>query len=263
MKCKLHPSDSAAGVCACCLRERLHSLASSTVGEHPVPPPLIRQKSNPSSAPSRLLRPRSAVHSAAGVTSHQEEHTAGGGGGRRISVLSPGLGHPSPIKRESKLSRPNSWFSSLIRGGRKRPKNASPQISSAPEETGHGGLTKAQILAANCRGMSPAAEEETEYYASDGEYATARRLPGPSPLMRKATAAQQNNANHSPRSVSSFALCITPLIRTSPGNRRSFATPESPRGVFTRRCGGGALPDGSFILQQNRSRKLVDLGKVW
>ncbi|KAG0472796.1 hypothetical protein HPP92_014219 [Vanilla planifolia] len=274
MRCKIHSSDPGAGVCACCLRERLSALASSAAGKDSVPPTSSRQKSDLSSARQSVLCHRPARHSVSGSASSAAAITAGGCGGGKPPIVPPISGDPNLKRSESdrfKSSKSNFWLVALIRGRGKGNKKASPQVSSVQEDVGLGQARKPHVPEVIGRGLSPAPEEETAEYTSDGELTIARRLPSRSPTTQKSTVAQhgKGQANQNPRSISSLALCLSPLVGPSHSNRRSFATPEvgftggEIRGTFNRRCERVAVPDASFVLGPNRSRKLVDLGKAW
>ncbi|PKU60427.1 hypothetical protein MA16_Dca028552 [Dendrobium catenatum] len=70
--------------------------------------------------------------------------------------------------------------------------------------------------------------------------------------------------------LSSFGLCLSPMVRPIPANRRGHAPPETSfpsekRGTFNRRCGSGGgavVHELSPCLMANRSRKLVDFGRI-
>ncbi|PKU62167.1 uncharacterized protein LOC110099551 [Dendrobium catenatum] len=241
MSCRIHPSDLGAGVCACCLRERLSNLFAAHPDNGAAPSPAIKQKPEPCAAP--LLCSRSGPHdSFAADDCH---------GNRK----------PCPNKAISnsivpKPSVSNSWHSALILWQRKKNKKKSTQTSPGAEEFSRGRTKKPHIRPVNARGMSPASIDQTE--EEDG-----RRLSANSSLRRKAQRQQ------SPCKLSSYALCLNPLMRPSPGNQRNHALETvftgEPRGTFNPRCSGAgaAVPDACSGLVPNRSRKLVDLGKVW
>ncbi|XP_020588676.1 uncharacterized protein LOC110030347 [Phalaenopsis equestris] len=230
MRCNTHPFHSGIGVCAFCLRERLSALTSPKYDE--VSSPEYHRNPKPSSAhptpPPPLCHP-SPFSNVSGKNRNA----------KRFSLLSPIWGYPSPKKAQSAAGfskssgSNNSWVLALGLGRKMRNKKASPHV---------------QPLSG--RGMSPATEQ------SPG-----RGVSIPSPLWRK----------QSPHRFSSFGLCLSPMMRPIAGNRREHAPPETAfsgefRGTFSRRCGSGGgamaydLPPG---LITNRSRKLVDLGKVW
>lgn len=160
---------------------------------------------------------------------------------QKFSLFSPIWGNPSCPKKAESGSKTsgsnNSWLLALNLGRRKRNKKASTHVQPV-----------------SGRGMSPAAE------LSPG-----RGVTTPSPMWRQ----------QSPRRFSSFSLCLSPMVRPIPGNRRGHAPPETSfsgeiRGMFNRRCGGGGGGVGGAVvpelwpgLMTNRSRKLADLGKVW
>ncbi|XP_020673081.1 uncharacterized protein LOC110092754 [Dendrobium catenatum] len=234
MRCRTHPSDSGIGVCPFCLRERLSSLAvaDSSNGHVETSSPENHwdpDRSSAPRAPTPLLCHLSPFSNAAG------KNRAVG----KFSLLSPIWGsNPGPKKAESGagLSKPsgsnNSWLLALNLGRRKRNKRASPHVQPV-----------------SGRGMSPAAE------LSPG-----RGVSIPSPMWRQ----------QSPRRLSSFGLCLSPMVRPIPANRRGHAPPETSfpsekRGTFNRRCGSGGgavVHELSPCLMANRSRKLVDFGRI-
>lgn len=237
MNCRIHPSDLGAGVCACCLRERLSNLFAAPPDNAAEPSPAIKQTPEPCS--------RSKPH---------DSFAADYCHGNRKSCPNK----PIPNSIVPKPSGSNSWHSALILWQRRKNKNQkSTQNSPGIEEFSRGRTKKPTIRPVNARGMSPASMDKAE--EEDG-----RRLSANSSLRRKAQRQQ------SPCKLSSYALCLNPLMRPSPGNQRShaletvFAGEPRPE-TFNPRCSavGEAVPDACSGMVPNRSRKLVDLGKVW
>lgn len=235
--CKTHPSDQASGVCARCLRERLSALTAAEA-EHGA------EQSSPAKIGSRPDFPDGKRRRAP-----------------KPSRLSPIRGNPSPKKAEPeaivlKPSGSNLSFLALIIRQWRKSKKKSPHMSPAAEDVGRGRSRQAHVRPVSGRGMSPATNDEAEEHR--------RRAAAPSPLRRKAQRQQ------SPSRLSSYAVCLSPMLRPSPGNRRSHAPAETPfsgdlKGALNRKWSGvgGAVPDGSSGQGLNRSRKLVDLGKAW
>ncbi|KAI0489184.1 hypothetical protein KFK09_029026 [Dendrobium nobile] len=234
MRCRTHPSDHGAGVCPCCLRERLSAL---TVAQ-------VENKAKPSRA---ILSSRSDFPN---VSDERQK--------RRAVKFSK---NSSPKKAESdaivlKSSGSNSSFLDLILGQWKKNKKKSPHIAPAAEDVSRGRSRKPHVQPVDGRGMSPAMKDETNK--------DERRISTPSPLKRKAQRPQ------SPNKLSSYAVCLSPMLRPSPGNRRNHGASEAVfagdlQGTLNRKWSGAgvAVPDASSGQGLNRSRKLVDLGKAW
>lgn len=232
MRCRTHPTHSGIGVCAFCLRERLSALTASPAACQEVSSPDCRvdpERSSATRSPPPLLCHLSPFSSAGGKNR----------AAKKLSLWSPIRANPGPKKADcaAGFSKPSgsttSWRSALSLGRTMRNKKTSPHVQPV-----------------SGRGMSPAVE------LSPGRGAA----PIPSPLWRR----------QSPHRFSSFGLCLSPMVRPIPGNRRAHAPPETAfsgeiRGTFNRRCGGdgAVITELSPSLVTNRSRKLVDLGKVW
>ncbi|KAL0905042.1 hypothetical protein M5K25_027213 [Dendrobium thyrsiflorum] len=240
MRCRTHPSDHGAGVCPCCLRERLSALTVDPA----------ENKAKPSPA---ILRSRSDFPNAS--DERQKRRAV------KLSLLSPNRRNPSPKKAESdaivlKRSGSNSSFLALIIRQWKKNKKKSPHISPATEDVSRGRSRKPHVQPVDGRGMSPAMKDETDK--------DERRISTPSPLRRKAQRPQ------SPNRLSSYAVCLSPMLRPSPGNRRNHGASETvlagdQQGTLNRRWSGVGVAalDASSGQGLNRSRKLVDLGKAW
>lgn len=246
MRCRIHSSDAGSGVCACCLRDRLSALTFS---------PVDGDLQNPDSSTSPSSFPNFS----------DRRSTDQGSGGRKscsvkFSILNPLWGSKNTPKKVEinavvlKPSGSNVRLSALILPQRIRRNNKSTAIRPAAEDEIRGRSKKPP---GSGRGMSPASGNEG--------------APAPSPLKRKVVATQPHNAQTQPssRSVSSFAMCLNPVVRPSHGYRRSHGLGQAVVAGEIRRTivrgydGGAAVPDPSFVLGPNRSRKLVDLGKIW
>lgn len=240
MRCRAHTSDHGAGVCAHCLRERLSALTAAAA-EH------------------------NAEQYPANISSRSDFPDASEDGKKRcaqkFSFLSPVRGNPSPKKAEPdavvlKPSVSNFSFLALIIRQWRKNKNKSPHISPAAEGVNRGRSRQPHVQPVNGRGMSPVMRDETEKHG--------RRISTPSPLNRKAQRQQ------SPNRLSSYAVCLSPMLRPTPGNRRNHGPSETVftgdlKGSLNRKWSGVgvAVHDSSSGLGLNRSRKLVDLGKTW
>ncbi|KAK8944203.1 hypothetical protein KSP39_PZI008096 [Platanthera zijinensis] len=259
MRCKNHPSD-APGVCATCLRERLTALAAAVANASEADFSSERRRYLGRSASSDTfgLRPAGPHHG-------RENAAVSEGGGvrrrhlRRFTFFSDLLGHFRHRETESNAeakrpSRSRSWLSVMIRGkGRlkKKKKKKTSQI-----------VLEDRVIG---RGMSPAEKEETMGYDSESGYQTEPPLKGP----RDASSPEIHYGGHNLHNrFTGLSLCFSPLMRPSPGNRRSEAPSEVAfsgelRGTFNapRQRYGGTSAGGSSGVGQNRSRKIADFGK--
>ncbi|RWW81654.1 hypothetical protein BHE74_00009934 [Ensete ventricosum] len=252
MKCKKHPYELGAGVCASCLRERLLGLVAAQNGLSPhdyhynnrrrrfdaTPVPPAPPVAFPRSV-SPYLPPRRSAGSSA---SHHRDRrffstpqlgpTFGGeaDGGRsrsygRFSVLKALFGLHRPEKVEADWgycegSGSRSWFSTLV--PRIRRKEKQPHVSSAA-----GGEALPELTRRSCRvggrGMSPdMEEEEVDEIGYSSESSNGWRRPTPTPLRR--ISANTRSRHHHPGGlggVSSFAVCLSPLMRVGPSGRHS------------------------------------------
>lgn len=240
MRCRTHPSDHGAGVCACCLRERLSALAAVAAENNDKPSPAILSHRSDFANVSDDGQKRRAV---------------------KFSFLSPIWGNPSPKKAESdaivlKPSVSNFSFLALVIRQWKKNKKKSPHISPPAEDVTRGRSMKPHVQPVNGRGMSPAMKDKTE----EDE----RRITTPSPLRRKA------HRQQSPNKLSSYVVCLSPMLMPSPRNRRNYGPSDTVfagdlQGTLNRKWSGIGVPGSDVTpgIGLNRSRKLVDLGKAW
>lgn len=233
MKCRIHPSDSGAGVCACCLRERLSALTSSHARDYDLSSTEDRRNLGSSSVPPPILCNQPAFPKISRNNRGPENNRDNLNAGKATSDAAP----------SEPPSGSNSWLLGLTLGRKKKSKKNSPHV---------------QLV--NARGMSPAAEEAVEGGCAR-KPSPGRCTSTPSPMRRQP----------SPRSFSGLGRCLSPLMRPSPGTHRGQASPVTAfpgklHGNLNRRCSGvgrADVPDVSSVLATNRSRKLVDLGKDW
>ncbi|XP_009392791.2 uncharacterized protein LOC103978656 [Musa acuminata AAA Group] len=299
MKCKKHPYELGAGVCASCLRERLLALVAAQDGLAPCdyhyrnhrrtfdapPAPPAPPVAFPRSV-SPYLPPRRSAGSSAShhcdrrfFSTPQLGPTFGGevdGGPSRsygrFSVLKALFGHHRQEKVEvdwgyCEGSGSRSWFSALVPGIRRKKKQ--PQVSSAAEGEALPEQTRRSCRVVG-RGMSPAMEEEeVDEIGYSSESSNGWRRPTPTPLRR--ISANTRSRHHHPRGlggVSSFAVCLSPLMRVGPGGRHSHVA--EPAAVSSelwgpassvrrhRRATAAGAPRG---LDPCRSRKLADFAR--
>ncbi|KAG1360940.1 hypothetical protein COCNU_09G004030 [Cocos nucifera] len=293
MKCKKHPYELGVGVCASCLRERLLDLIAAQnelPAEHhlhrpdPSPqllPPLVFPRSvspyvshrrsvgsDASAAYGRRYNHRFFTTPQVGPTFDAAADGFSGdadGGRRRISgrfsVFSILFRHQRSGEAESDLgsskrSGSGSWFSALIRRRRKKKSR-----SFSAEEAAATGRSQASD-----RGMSPVIDDDDADGCSSGystESSSGWRRPTPTPMRRFPASSFHRYGGRA--GISSFAVCLSPLIRvghnswrgqpaesgTMSGELRSTASPHRCR----HRSAGGVS------LGPNRSRKLAGLGR--
>ncbi|CAL9115470.1 unnamed protein product [Musa textilis] len=299
MKCKKHPYELGAGVCASCLRERLLALVAAQDGlsprdyhynnhrrrfdappDPPAPPVAFPRSVSPYLPPRRSAGSSASHHSDRRFFSTPQLGPTFGGevdGGRsrsygRFSVLKALFGHHRPEKVEVDCgycegSGSRSWFSALVPGIRRKKKQ--PQVSSAAEGEAHPEQTRRSCRVVG-RGMSPAMEEEeVDEVGYSSESSNGWRRPTPTPLRR--ISASTRSRHHLPRGlggVSSFAVCLSPLMRVGPGGSHSHAAEAAAvsselwgpaRSVRRhRRAPAAGARRG---LDPSRSRKLADFAR--
>ncbi|RWW11451.1 hypothetical protein GW17_00024937 [Ensete ventricosum] len=225
MKCKKHPYELGAGVCASCLRERLLALLaaekelSPARDHHDLDP---RDFDSPTVAFPRSVSPylphRRSVgsdashhHDASFFSTPGLGHTLDGefDSGRsrrsgRFSVLKVLFGHHTSEKGEAdwvprKGSGPRSWFSALVRLRGRRKKQQRELFSAAegvapPEQ----GSRPCRLV---LRGMSPAMEDEEEAdadadasgYTSESSNGWRRPIPT---LLRRISGSSRHRHRH-------------------------------------------------------------------
>ncbi|RWV98527.1 hypothetical protein GW17_00038618 [Ensete ventricosum] len=286
MKCKSHPSECDAGVCASCLRERLFALIASqnepsinynygrrgSDPPRPMPPqpPLVFQRSvSPYVVHRRSVgsdaspghpclhhhyqwffstRQVGPTFSAASGCDRLRE--IDGGRTQRFSILRTLFGHRRSEEAEPALGAPKISASgswfSALIRGRQKKKKKS-QLWSAVEEEAPPPWRARRLCRAVKSGMSPAMEnEDVSGCSGDGK----RR---------------QLAANHGVvGAVSGFSVCLSSPISFGPEGRRSQPAESGFSGVL--RSPGNSiqhrnLPVGAAALARNRSLKLVDFGR--
>ncbi|XP_020577596.1 uncharacterized protein LOC110022822 [Phalaenopsis equestris] len=236
MRCREHSSDHSGGVCPRCLRDRLSSLAAAEAEQEGRRSPEILSS-----------------HTDSPNVSDDQKRRA-----HKLSLFSPIRVKQTPKKTESdaivlKPSISHSGFLSLIMKQWSKNRKKLQGISPAEEYDSRGRSRKPHLQPVNGRGMSPAMKEERE--------GDRRRISAPSPLRQKAQRQQ------SPNRFSSYVVCLSPMLRPSPGNRRNHGPSDTViagdvHGSLNRKWSGVgvAFPEASSGLGMNRSRKLVDLG---
>ncbi|XP_010934887.1 uncharacterized protein [Elaeis guineensis] len=298
MKCKKHPYELGVGVCASCLRERLLDLIA-TQNELPTEHHHLRPDPPPQPPPPALVFPRSVSPYVSHRRSVGSEASAAYGrrynhrffstpqvgptfdaasdgfpgdaaGGRRrisgrFSVFSILFRHQRSEEVESDLgssksSGSGSWFSALIRRRRKKKSR-----SFSVEEVAATGRSQPSCRASD-RGMSPVIDDDEADGCSSGystESSSGWRRPTPTPMRRFPASSFHRYGGRA--GVSSFAVCLSPLIRVGHNGWRgqpaeSGTTSGELRSTATRhRCRHGSA--GGASLGPNRSRKLADLGR--
>ncbi|OAY64354.1 uncharacterized protein LOC109714937 [Ananas comosus] len=292
-RCKIHHGGGGGGggVCAPCLRERLLALSAAqneaSPGHHrdplgPLPPldpsPLAlprsvspyvprRRSDAPRRNPSFLFfrSPQvgpSGVGDDGGLWIGEREKSGKGIGGVKFSILSTLFGHSgSSAESTSKLSRSRSksWLSALVHVARRK----------KPPETGSPAPGRARrSLPVRDRGMSPEEEEEDDD-CGDGESGCSRESPWlhptPSPMRRGPR--HRRGGVGGGGGVSGFAVCLSPLMRPSPGGRRRSRRSRAADLDFSGdlRCSATSQPPrchgGADALGHCRSRKLGEFGR--
>ncbi|XP_008788713.2 uncharacterized protein LOC103706403 [Phoenix dactylifera] len=296
MKCRNHPYELGVGVCASCLRERLLALIAAQ-NELPAENH-CQQPDLPSQPPLPLVFPRSGSP----YVSHRRSvgsdacpaygrhfnhrffstpqvgptfDAACGGysgdadeGRRRISgrfsVFSILFRHQRSEEAESDLgnsrsSGSGSWFSALIPRRRKK----KPRSFSVPEAAT--GRSRPSCRASD-RGMSPEIDDDEADGCSSGystESSSGWRRPTPTPMRRFPASSYHYHGGRS--GVSSFAVCLSPLIRVGHNGRRG--TPAESGMISGELRSTGSRPRcrpwsaRGASLGPSRSRKLADLGR--
>lgn len=302
MRCKKHPTDlsSSVGVCASCLRQRLlaliaaqaqaqaqshlhHSHSRGATSDDHRPPPLVfprsvspyvtRRKSDDTHTwhHHHLFYSTPQVGPTYGSVNTTTDFTASRSHrkkttrfsllsnlfGSRSDKLSPDLKSSDPgvchrYSCDASSSSPSSWFSTIFSARRKK------QSVMYIEDAIAGDRKGCRIMD---RGMSPARGADTEEWerlssaeASPGKW---RRTPalGPSTVRRTRQGHGKN--------VSGLTFCLSPLVRASPS--RQWSKSGMPADMAFGEVRTGPIKPhlstaASFCA--NRSRKLVDLGRV-
>jgi len=288
MRCKKHPFQAGGGgVCATCLRDRLLVLAAERNGSSS-PPPRAQAQAQPPPAPEPAAFPRSVspylsrrksdASGAGGALRHHpsllffrtpQVGPAYGGSGAleegdigyeyekrragKFSVLATPFGHHHRSEVEDKRRgrarerKKYSWLVGII--PRRRKKAASSSPPSAPP--------RRSCRVVSNRGLSPERDSHGSGEESSSPAADPPWRPSPSP-MRK-TPCRRRQTNSMP---SGFAVCLSPLVRPSPGRRHRPVQPPDP-GAFSSELRSSPLHNLSSVasVTRCRSRKLADGGR--
>ncbi|KAM0897666.1 hypothetical protein ACQ4PT_022410 [Festuca glaucescens] len=273
MRCKRHPFQAAGGVCATCLRDRLLVLAASqNDASSPAPPP--RPSAAPPAAETAPAFPRSVSRrksdsSGGALRNHpsllffrtpQVGPSYGGGApleegdigyekrrAGKFSVLSTLFGNHHHNRSEedrdrAKERKNRSWLAGIIPRRRKKqqaPADADAALPPSPPP-------RRSCRAVSNRGLSPerGSGEENSSPAADPPWR-------PSPSPRRKTPCRRRQSNGMP---SGFAVCLSPLVRPSPGRRHRAAQPPD---TFSAELRPSPLHAAASV-PRCRSRKLAD-----
>ncbi|CAL9089574.1 unnamed protein product [Musa acuminata var. zebrina] len=299
MKCKEHPYELGAGVCASCLRERLLALvaAENELSPHRQPwgfdaPTIAFPRSVSPYLPHRRSVGSDASHhhdpsffSTPGL-GHTLDGEFDGGRNRRsgrFSVLKALFRHHTSEKGEDdwvprKGSGPRSWFSALVRLRRRKKKRQPEPFSAAEGEAAPEQDTRSCRLVQ--RGMSPAMEDEEEADASGytSESSNGWRRPIPTPLRRISASSRHRHRHHQQQQqqqqlrgvggVSGFTVRLSPLMRSGASGRHSQVS-ESAGVSGELRYPANSVPRdrrtatgcAPLGLDPSRSWKLADFGR--
>ncbi|WOK92748.1 hypothetical protein Cni_G01439 [Canna indica] len=280
MKCKLHPYEPGAGVCASCLRERLLALVDAESGFAPerhrrrrsedLPPVAFPRSVSPyRTGASHRLHLRFFSTPQIGPTFVGEVDSGQRRSSGRFSVFKVLFGHRRSEKAEQNCrsgegSGRSSWLSALVRRKKKQ-----PQIFSAAEQ----GRRSCRPVE---RGMSPAMEDgEEDVSGYSSESSSGWRRPTPTPLRRAFASGRSHHHQHqgSFGSVSGFSVCLSPLVKAAASGRRSqvseaggyrgsqFSGDLRSPAISVHRHRSTATGTGSLGLGPSRSRKLADFGR--
>ncbi|XP_047068087.1 serine/arginine repetitive matrix protein 1-like [Lolium rigidum] len=273
MRCKRHPFQAGGGVCATCLRDRLLVLAaaqndasSPAPSPAPAPPPpaapafprsvspyVSRRKSDSSSAALRSHHPSLLFFRTpqVGPSAPLEEGDIGYHKRRagKFSVLSTLFGnhhHHHHRSDEDKAKDPNknrSWLAGIIPRRRKK----QPALPPSPPP-------RRSCRAVSNRGLSPerGSSGDDESSSPSGGDPDPPWRPTPSP-MRKTPCRRRQTSGGMP---SGLAVCLSPLVRPSPGRRRR-AAPQPPD-TFSAELRPSPLHAAAASVPRCRSRKLAD-----
>ncbi|XP_062226574.1 uncharacterized protein LOC133924861 [Phragmites australis] len=279
MRCGRHPYEGGVGVCALCLRDRLLALAaaqneaSSLPPSEPEPelvfprsvsPYVCRRKSDASGArwrPPGLLFFRTpqvgpAYAGGAGGAGFEEDDI--GFQRRRSSRFSlvaalfgghHSHGSDSGEKSGGKGSKHRSWLAGIMPRGRRKKEPVTTSPPSPPRRS---------CRAISNRGLSPVR------YADEGGVestspAESPWLPSPSSMRKTPCRRRPGGAG---AGVSGFAVCISPLVRPSPGrHHRRGHPPDAPAVSAELRPSPLHRLTSGTSLPHCRSWKLADGGR--
>ncbi|TVT99737.1 hypothetical protein EJB05_19576, partial [Eragrostis curvula] len=289
MRCKKHPFQAGGGVCATCLRDRLFTLAAEQNGgasspprppAHAAPPPppvafprsvspyVSRRKSDASLRhhhPSLLFFRTPQVGPAGSgaleegdIAYEYEKRRAG-----KFSVLATLFGHHhhhhdhrSDDKDNggaTKERKKHSWFAGII--PRRRKKQQAPEPAAALPPSPPPARRMCRVV--SNRGLSPERDgsgDESSSPAADPPW-----RPSPSP-MRKTPVGRRRQTGSMP---SGFAVCLSPLVRPSPGRRHRGVQPPDPCSFSCelRPSPLHNLSSAAASMTRCRSKKLADAGR--
>ncbi|XP_052141446.1 uncharacterized protein LOC127761226 [Oryza glaberrima] len=289
MRCKKHPYQAGGGVCATCLNDRLLALAAPQNGASSSPPPpaappaaaapafprsvspyVSRRKSDSSGGggggalkhhPSLLFFRTPQVGPAYGSSGGLEEGDIGYEKRRagKFSVIATLFGHHHHRHRseekdkggDNRESRNRSWLAGFMPRRRKKqpPAPAAAAAASSPPP-------RRSCRVVSNRGLSP----ERDCDGSDEESSSPTDPPWqPSPSPMRRTPCRRRQTSTMP---SGFAVCLSPLVRPSPGRRHRHAHPPDP-GTFSCELRPSPLHNLSSAasITRCRSRKLADGGR--
>ncbi|KAL6911862.1 hypothetical protein ACP4OV_000667 [Aristida adscensionis] len=285
MKCKKHAFQAGGGVCATCLRDRLLVLAAAQNGESSPPPspPPPEPVAFPRSVSPYVSHRKSDAYGRGGALRHHpsllffrtpQVGPAGGAGvleegdigyeyekrrAGKFSVLATLFGHHhhhhhhrSEEKDKGGAGeerKKRSWLAALMP---RRRKNQPPPASALPPSP----PPRRSCRVVSNRGLSPERHSHCSGEESSSPHDPPWR-PSPSPMRR--TPCRRRQTNSMP---SGFAVCLSPLVRPSPGRRHRAAQPPDP-GTFSSELRLSPLHSLSSAasIPRCRSRKLADGGR--
>uniref|UniRef100_A0ACD5YSE1 Uncharacterized protein n=1 Tax=Avena sativa TaxID=4498 RepID=A0ACD5YSE1_AVESA len=290
MRCKRHPFQAGGGVCATCLRDRLLVLAAvqNDASSPPVPhPPPHPSAAPPATAPAAVTAP-AFPRSVSPYVSRRKSDSSGGalrnhpsllffrtpqvgpayGGsaaleegdigyekrrGGKFSVLSTLFGnhrhrHRSEEDKDKAKERKNrSWLAGIIPRRRKKQAPADAALPPSPPP-------RRSCRVVSNRGLSP----ERGSQGSDEESSSPAEPPWrPSPSPMRKTPCRRRQTNSMP---SGLAVCLSPLVRPSPGRRHRAAQPQDSFSSELRPSPLHSAASAASV-PRCRSRKLADGGR--
>ncbi|CAM0903114.1 unnamed protein product [Alopecurus aequalis] len=285
MRCKRHPYEGGAGVCACCLRDRLLALAAALNEASALPPspppseplPLFPRSVSPYVCPrkSDASRPWSRQPSSRLFFRTPQVGPSSYGGGpafedgdigfqikrRRRSRLAALFGYLSHHGSEEKGGggggrerKHGSWLAGIMpRGRRKKEPAVTASPLSPPRRRGSSRVV-------SDRGLSPV---RCSYEDSEESSSLAESPWRPSP-MRKTPCRRFMAGGGAGAGVSGFAVCINPLVRPTAGRHHRGGHPaDAPAlsGELIRPSPLHHHPSSGSSLPHCRSWKLADGGR--
>ncbi|KAF8768573.1 hypothetical protein HU200_007121 [Digitaria exilis] len=295
MRCKKHPHQASGGggVCATCLRDRLLALAAERNGASspPAPAPTHAPPPAPAVAFPRSVSPylsRRKSDAGAGALRHHpsilffrtpqvgpgaleegdigyeyEKRRAG-----KFSVLATLFGHhhhhrsseeDKHLEGAAEHRKKHSWLAGIIPRRLMRKKTpVAATVSSPPSAPPR--RSSRRVVVSN-RGLSP--ERDYSHGGSGDESSSPAAdpppwQPSPSPMRKTPCRRRQTNTGM----PSGFAVCLSPLVRPSPGRRHRHAQPPDP-GAFSCELRPSPIHNlaSAASVTRCRSRKLADGGR--